>query len=340
MMLCLLAIIRILGRGRHASKTHSYAESHRQRLGRCRATRLRSDSASSPSFRPSGSRWSRISSSPRPPARNSTRWPPRSPTPPVSREQSHLPGRADARPGLASNARPPASLSSRSPPPRRSTSRTSTSWSTRTGPPAGSCANTRSCSIRRAWPRRRRSSRSRRFVRARRPRRGRRRGQPRRQPRRRRAAPAGENYTVKRGDTLSKIAGDVKPPAVSLEQMLVALFKSNADAFDGNNMNRLRTGAILTMPSAEEAAATPATEATKTVRVQAADWRALSRSRRAPRRWPKAPADARPPADRHRGRGKDARRRRPGGDQLACRASRRGQGRGRRRGNGRARQSS
>ena len=33
MMLCLLAIIRILGRGRHASKTHFYAEPHRQRVG-------------------------------------------------------------------------------------------------------------------------------------------------------------------------------------------------------------------------------------------------------------------------------------------------------------------
>jgi len=85
---------------------------------------------------------------------------------------------------------------------------------------------------------------------------------------------AGEGYTVKRGDTLSRIAGEVKPASVSLEQMLVALFKSNANAFDGNNMNRLRTGAILTVPSAEEAASTPVSEAAKTVRVQAADWRA------------------------------------------------------------------
>jgi FimV-like protein len=43
--------------------------------------------------------------------------------------------------------------------------------------------------------------------------------------------------------------------------MLVALFKSNAGAFEGNNMNRLRSGAIITVPSAEEAAATAAPEA-------------------------------------------------------------------------------
>jgi pilus assembly protein FimV len=86
-------------------------------------------------------------------------------------------------------------------------------------------------------------------------------------------AAAGEGVTVRRGDTLSKIAKDVKPASVTLDQMLVALFKSNAGAFDGSNMNRLRTGAIITVPSAEEAAATPAQEATRVVRVQASDWR-------------------------------------------------------------------
>jgi len=86
-------------------------------------------------------------------------------------------------------------------------------------------------------------------------------------------AAAGEGITVKRGDTLSKIANDVKPASVTLDQMLVALFKSNAGAFDGSNMNRLRTGAIITVPSAEEAAAMPAQEATRVVRVQSSDWR-------------------------------------------------------------------
>ena len=86
-------------------------------------------------------------------------------------------------------------------------------------------------------------------------------------------AAAGEGVTVRRGDTLSKIAKDVKPASVTLDQMLVALFKSNAGAFDGSNMNRLRSGAIITVPSAEEAAATPAQEATRVVRVQASDWR-------------------------------------------------------------------
>ena len=85
---------------------------------------------------------------------------------------------------------------------------------------------------------------------------------------------AAGGYTVKRGDTLSRIASDYKPPAATLEQMLVAMFTSNKDAFDGANMNRLRAGAILTIPSADETTAMPPTEASKTVRVQATDWRA------------------------------------------------------------------
>ena len=56
--------------------------------------------------------------------------------------------------------------------------------------------------------------------------------------------------------------------------MLVALFKSNQGAFDGTNMNRLRAGAIITIPNAVESSAAQPAEATKVVRVQAADWRA------------------------------------------------------------------
>ena len=94
------------------------------------------------------------------------------------------------------------------------------------------------------------------------------------------AAPAsapratGEGYTVKRGDTLSKIANENLPSTATLDQMLVALFKNNADAFDGKNMNRLRAGAIITIPSADDVGTTAAPEATKVVRVQSADWRA------------------------------------------------------------------
>src|SRR5512146_1684090 len=89
------------------------------------------------------------------------------------------------------------------------------------------------------------------------------------------AAPAsGDQYTVKHGDTLQKIAAQFKPADATLDQMLAALFTRNQAAFDGDNMNRLRAGAILTIPNAADTQSTPATEATKIVRMQASDWRA------------------------------------------------------------------
>jgi pilus assembly protein FimV len=88
------------------------------------------------------------------------------------------------------------------------------------------------------------------------------------------AAEAGDQYRVQRGDTLSKIANEYKPPSVTLEQMLVALFNANQIAFDGNNINRLRAGSIVSIPNADVAAATAPSEAAKIVRMQASDWRA------------------------------------------------------------------
>jgi pilus assembly protein FimV len=81
-------------------------------------------------------------------------------------------------------------------------------------------------------------------------------------------------YKVKYGDTLSKIAAATKSEDISLDQMLVALVKRNGDAFESGNMNRLRTGKILTIPNAEEIAAVNSAEATRTVIAQARDFNA------------------------------------------------------------------
>jgi len=58
-------------------------------------------------------------------------------------------------------------------------------------------------------------------------------------------------YEVKRGDTLGKIARTMKPADVSLDMMLVALYRANPEAFAGNNMNRLKSGTILSVPDAD-----------------------------------------------------------------------------------------
>ena len=85
-------------------------------------------------------------------------------------------------------------------------------------------------------------------------------------------APA-EHVLVKRGDTLVGIASRVRPEGVSLEQTLVGLYRENTRAFDGN-MNRLRAGKTLDIPTAEKTAAIPQKEAVRELRLQAEDWRA------------------------------------------------------------------
>jgi len=79
---------------------------------------------------------------------------------------------------------------------------------------------------------------------------------------------------VKRGDTLSKIAKEYKSGDVTLEQMLVLLYRNNKEAFAGNNMNRLKTGKVLSIPDPSEASGIPVKEARKDVRVQVADFNA------------------------------------------------------------------
>ncbi|MDQ6618671.1 MAG: hypothetical protein M3Z31_03070, partial [Pseudomonadota bacterium] len=86
-------------------------------------------------------------------------------------------------------------------------------------------------------------------------------------------AEGGNTYNVRRGDSLARIAGQLRPDGVTLEQMLVALFKANPSAFEGDNMNRLRSGSILAVPSAAEVTGTKDADAAKVVRMQAADWR-------------------------------------------------------------------
>ncbi|MBA3032352.1 MAG: pilus assembly protein [Gammaproteobacteria bacterium] len=92
------------------------------------------------------------------------------------------------------------------------------------------------------------------------------------------AVPSTGERQVKLGDTLSKIARENKPATVSLDQMLVALFNSNRDVFDGNNMNRLRAGKILRLPDPVDVANVDAGEARKLIVAQTADFNAYRRS--------------------------------------------------------------
>ena len=62
---------------------------------------------------------------------------------------------------------------------------------------------------------------------------------------------AANTYEVKRGDTLGAIARQHLGPGVSLNQMLIAIFRANEDAFIRGNVNLVRTGKILNIPEPE-----------------------------------------------------------------------------------------
>ncbi|HYR05849.1 MAG TPA: FimV/HubP family polar landmark protein [Gallionella sp.] len=88
------------------------------------------------------------------------------------------------------------------------------------------------------------------------------------------ASVATGNITVQRGDTLNKIAMQNKPAEVSLERMLVALYRANADQFDGKNMNRIKAGKILRLPDQKELMSVAQSDAAKEIRAHTANWNA------------------------------------------------------------------
>jgi len=107
------------------------------------------------------------------------------------------------------------------------------------------------------------------------------------------ADPTPASVTVRRGDTAGRIAQAHLPAGVSLDQMLVALLQANPQAFIGDNVNRLRAGAVLDLPSAEAASATPAPEARRIVQAHSRDFNEFRRRLAA-----LAPAQAAPEATR------------------------------------------
>ena len=81
-----------------------------------------------------------------------------------------------------------------------------------------------------------------------------------------------DEYRVRPGDTLSRIAGKTQRPGASLDQMLVSLYRGNPQAFMGDNMNRLKSGVVLSVPNAETAKAVTPTEAREVIQAQSADF--------------------------------------------------------------------
>lgn len=64
---------------------------------------------------------------------------------------------------------------------------------------------------------------------------------------------SGSEYEVRNNDTLWEIAQRARPDSsVSVHQSMMALYRSNPDAFINGNINRLRRGQVLRIPDASE----------------------------------------------------------------------------------------
>ena len=81
---------------------------------------------------------------------------------------------------------------------------------------------------------------------------------------------------VKRGDTLGLIANETKPDGVNLDQMLVALYRGNQEAFEGN-VNRLKAGKILAIPDRATVASVDTEDARKTIKAHSDDFISYSK---------------------------------------------------------------
>lgn len=86
------------------------------------------------------------------------------------------------------------------------------------------------------------------------------------------ASPAGNEYKVASNDTLWEIAERTRQGG-TVHQAMLAIQDLNPDAFIGGNINRMKNGQVLRLPSAEQIASRSQTEAIEQVAQQNASWR-------------------------------------------------------------------
>ena len=80
-------------------------------------------------------------------------------------------------------------------------------------------------------------------------------------------------YRVKRGDTVSRIASRLRYRGVSNNQMMLALFRANPQAFSQSNINNLKTGAMLSKPAKGDVVSSTSSESKRIIRQHYAQWK-------------------------------------------------------------------
>ena len=81
------------------------------------------------------------------------------------------------------------------------------------------------------------------------------------------SAPATDSYgPIRRNETLWNIAKRLRPDnSVSMNQMMLALQRTNPQAFINNNINNLKAGAVLAVPERDEILAVQRSEAAREI---------------------------------------------------------------------------
>ena len=101
--------------------------------------------------------------------------------------------------------------------------------------------------------------------------------------------PGGTYGPVQNGEVLWSIAEDVKAEtSMSIAQVVMAIFKQNPNAFMKNNINLIRVGQTLQIPSESEMASTSPSVAQQELRAQMEEWQEYQGNLSSPSRVAKA----------------------------------------------------
>ena len=79
-------------------------------------------------------------------------------------------------------------------------------------------------------------------------------------------ARSGSTHEVRKGDTLFGVARKAMHYGVTRNQMILAIYRANLNAFPGGNINQLEVGTVLSIPARDEVAKLESGEADRQVR--------------------------------------------------------------------------
>ncbi|HPY39817.1 MAG TPA: FimV/HubP family polar landmark protein, partial [Thiolinea sp.] len=83
------------------------------------------------------------------------------------------------------------------------------------------------------------------------------------------------SYRVRPGDTLFKVASQLSQPGTNIDQMMMALYRANPQAFIDGNINGLKSGVTLKAPAGRSTQSVSRAEARRQVRQHYVDWKKI-----------------------------------------------------------------